>query len=183
MPTTTTARWIWTSNYNIDHEVYARYAIDRLSPPVNSPQLIVTVDNIYELYVDGILQGTNNDWIAAEVFNLKLAPGKHVIAIHALDAGSVAGILAELRVGSTRIGTNSAWRVSRTGPKDWQTLTFNDSLWAPATDYGAYGTGPWSWTTVANMPGDTPAHWIWSSDNLADDEIFARYTVEVSQGF
>jgi hypothetical protein len=63
------------------------------------------------------------------------------------------------------------WKVSLTAPPNWTDVNFDDSGWANATDYGPYEIGPWG-TNVGGMPTDTPARWIWSSNNDAHDVVY-----------
>ena len=70
-------------------------------------------------------------------------------------------------------GSNATWKVSLTAPTGWQAVNFDDSGWANATEYGSYGVGPWG-TSVSGMPLDTPAKWIWSSNNDADNLVYIR---------
>jgi hypothetical protein len=93
----------------------------------------------------------------------------------------VAALLAEVRYGSTRVGTSASWKVSLTGPAGWETVGFDDSGWAGAKDYGAYGVAPW-YTNVSGCPSDTPARWIWSSNNDADNLVYVRFTFDNGGG-
>jgi len=72
----------------------------------------------------------------------------------------------------TRIGANADWKVSLSAGTNWNTVGFNDAGWASAKEYFAYGAGPWG--RVAGMPQDTPAKWIWSSNNDADNVVYFR---------
>jgi hypothetical protein len=107
-----------------------------------------------------------------------LRAGSNVVAVRGTDAGGVAALLAEVRLGSERMGTNGTWRVSRTAPAGWEAVSFDDASWAAADDYGAYGVAPW-YTRVNGMPADTPARWIWSSDNDAHNTVYFRFTFMV----
>lgn len=133
----------------------------------------VTCDNSYNLFFNGSFRGSGADWLQAQTYNLPIQPGKNVVAIECNDAGGVAGLLAELSIAGQRIGSNATWKVSLTAPPNWTDVAFDDSGWANATEYGAYGVGPWG-TFVCGMPLDTPARWIWSSNNDAHDRVYIR---------
>jgi len=137
--------------------------------------LIITCDNGYTLYMNGAEIGTGSNWMQSQTYTIDVADGKNVVAVRGADAGGVAGLLAELIVAGQRSGTSTDWKVSLTEEQGWQEVSFDDSAWARATDYGAYGVGPWG-TRVAGMPADTPARWIWSSNNDADNVVYARFT-------
>jgi hypothetical protein len=141
--------------------------------------IYITCDNGYELYVNGALLGTGNNWQSAQRYqNTPLQVGRNVVAVKGIDAGGVAALLVELVVDGQRIGSSTAWKVSLAAPADWRDPGFDDSAWVAATDYGAYGISPWS-KNAAGMPSDTPAKWIWSSNNDADDVVYVRYVIDV----
>ncbi|MCX6879803.1 MAG: Ig-like domain-containing protein [Verrucomicrobia bacterium] len=141
--------------------------------------IIVSCDNGYELYANGGLVGSGSNWNqAGQHQGVALATGKNVIAIKGTDAGGIAGLLAEIVNAGQRLVTGTGWKVSTGPPSNWKDLSYDDSGWASATDYGAYGISPW-YTNVSGMPGDTAAHWIWSSNNDADNAVYFRYSLAV----
>ncbi|HEY9431236.1 MAG TPA: galactose oxidase-like domain-containing protein [Blastocatellia bacterium] len=141
--------------------------------PNSSSGITITCDNGYDLYFNGGYRGSGSNWFQSQTYDLTLQPGKNVVAIRGVDAGGVAGLLAELRVAGQRLGSNVTWKVSLTAPPNWADVNFDDSGWANATDYGPYGVGPWV-ANVSGMPPDTPARWIWSSNNDAHDVVYFR---------
>jgi len=144
-------------------------------PPTTPATLTLSVDNTYEVYLNGILLGSGNNWQQAGRYTLSLQTGKNVIAVKGMDAGGVAAVLAELTWSGQRQVSNSTWKVATTVPTDWQQVNVDDNSWAAATAYGAYGVGPW-YKQVAGFPTDSSAQWIWSSNNNADDTVYLRYT-------
>ncbi|WP_136079130.1 DUF1349 domain-containing protein [Pontiella desulfatans] len=146
------------------------------SPAVGSGKITSSCDNEYEIWVNGEYLGSAGGWKSAESYYPDLDNGD-VIAVKAIDSGGGAGcLMAELEVGESVIGTSTDWKVSLSGPTNWQDQTFDDSGWTNATDYGAYGVSPYRYQVVG-MPTNTPAHWIWSSDKENDDTVYFRYTV------
>jgi len=75
-----------------------------------------------------------------------------------------------------RLVSDSNWRVSTVAAAGWQTVGYDDSGWAQATEIGTYGIDPWR-QRVDGMPGDTQAAWIWSNDNQLDDRVYLRYRI------
>lgn len=61
--------------------------------------------------------------------------------------------------------TDTSWKqlANESVPANWNDVNFDDSSWPVAVDEGAYGTTPWG--TIAGMPSDTTAHWIWNYDS------------------
>jgi hypothetical protein len=178
MAVDTPARWIWSSNNDADDVVYVRYSFT-VTPPGSNLVAIVTADNGFDFYFNGIYRGSGADWSQAQTYNLQMQTGQNVVAIRCTDAGWIAGLLAELQVSGQRIGSSASWKVSLTAPANWADVNFNDSGWANATEYGPYGLWPWG-TSVSGMPLDTPAKWIWSSNNDAHDLVYVRITLSSS---
>jgi hypothetical protein len=144
---------------------------------VTAGQVLITCDNGYTLYFNGVQVGTGGNWNSMQTCQVNLQSGKNVVAVKCTDAGGVAALLAEVRSGTTRAGTSASWKVSLTGPAGWETVAFDDSAWTSARDYGTYGVAPW-YTNVSGCPSDTPARWIWSSNNDADNEIYVRFSFD-----
>ncbi|HEY9286013.1 MAG TPA: galactose oxidase-like domain-containing protein [Pyrinomonadaceae bacterium] len=169
MPLDTPGRWIWSSNNDSDDLIYVRVTV---GAPQNATA-IVTSDNSYDLYFNGSFKGSGSNWMQAQSYTLPTQTGKNVLAIRAADAGGLAGLLAELQFNGQRMGSNVTWKVSLSAPANWADVNFDDTGWASATDYGGYGIGPWG-ASVAGMPPDTPAKWIWSFNNDLHDVVFVR---------
>ncbi|MBN2010361.1 fibronectin type III domain-containing protein [candidate division KSB1 bacterium] len=145
-----------------------------------SPLVIsISADNSYELYVNGVLIGSNSSWNVAEVYTVPSNQDKNVIAVKATDQEGVAGVVAEVDWGSYPFTTNDRWKVSTSYQSGWETLDFNDISWQKATPHGFHGsTDPW--TTFGDVDGietGTSVSWIWSADNSGDDEVYLRLTI------
>lgn len=140
--------------------------------------LLITCDDSYELYVNGSLVATASQWETAERYVVNLVSGTNVVAVKGVDVAGSAALLAEIVRINAVAGTDASWKVSLSGPDGWQDLDFDDSGWTHATEYGAYGVAPWN-TGVDGIPYDTPAKWIWSSDNSGDDTVYFRGTIIV----
>jgi PKD repeat protein len=138
-------------------------------------QILISCDNGYTLYFNGQQVGAANNWFQMQSYTVKPQLGRNVVAVKCTDAGGVAALLAEVRYGAQRVGTSTDWKVSLTGPTGWETVAFDDGSWAGAKDYGTYGVAPW-YKNVSGYPKDTPAHWIWTSNNDADNVIYVRFT-------
>ena len=147
-----------------------------LSPEPQELSITLSADNAAEVYVNGVLVGTTSDWQTAGVFSEQLQAGLNVIAIKGIDAGGIAGVLAELSWGSTTAVTDSSWKVSATAPAGWETVGFDDSSWNFATSQGVYGIAPWL-LRVIGFPTSSGAQWIWTDDNLNDDTAYLRYSI------
>jgi VCBS repeat-containing protein len=143
-----------------------------------SGDIVMTVDNGFEVFVNGVLVGSGSDWMTAQVIPVDLELGD-VVAVHATDTGGIAGLLAELSWDGGSAVSDGSWRVSTDGSGDWETVGFDDSGWDLASTYGTYGVAPWN-LNVAGFPSPSDAQWIWTDDTFGDDEAFFRYTVGAS---
>lgn len=130
---------------------------------LKSADIIMTADNAFSLYVDGILigstpQGSNpNGWQSGQRFVVGLAGNSSLFAVSALnypgdgtpDAPGPAGFIGVLTMtysdGTTAtIQTDTSWKLSKTVDEGFQLASTDDSDWGAATSLGLYGvTIPW----------------------------------------
>ena len=136
--------------------------------------IVITCDNAYDLYFNGALQGSAANWYNAQSYTVAPATGKNVVAIKCSNQGGPAALLAEIQLAAQRFGSGTNWKVSSTAVDGWENTGFDDSAWAAASDYGSYGSAPWS-QNVTGFPTDTPAHWIWSNTVADNSSVYIRY--------
>lgn len=99
----------------------------------------------------------------------------HNTGTNANPAGAIALLTIEFTDGETlAIQTGDQWKVSKSAPKDWHSLKFDDSHWANAKLLGPTGMEPWGETRV---PEDRrqPARYLRKQFSL--DQPVARATV------
>jgi hypothetical protein len=172
-PVLTPAKWLWSADNERDDTIYLRNSFF-VAPSGPVADITVSADNAFELYLNGILIGSGDDWLTAQTYpQLALHSGANVVAIKAADAGEIAGLLVEITVDGQRSGTNQHWKCTTHESPGWKVLDFDDSAWPLAASYGAYGVASWS-LRVAGFPTDTPAQWIWSEDNTHDGVVYCR---------
>ena len=143
----------------------------------------VSADNSYELYVNGVLTGSNSAWNVAQVYWIPCVAGKNVVAIKGIDLGGQAGLVAEIEFKGQHIVSNSTmWKVNKEEKNGWETITYDDSNWPSATSYGAHGTAlPWSqYQNVSNISTTSDVQWIWSDDWELDDIVYFRLNLNQS---
>ena len=154
-------------------EVVRTVVVEDTPPP--DATLRFTADNAVEVFVNGASVGSSSQWSELSTVVSRVHVGD-VVAVHASDAGGVAGFLAHIDWDGLTLVSNSSWKVATSAPEGWDTVGFDDSGWADATEHGAYGVAPWN-TGVNGFPTDSAAQWIWSDDNDGDDEVFLRLVV------
>jgi hypothetical protein len=138
----------------------------------------VSTDNVDEVYLNGALLGGSSDWQQASNYSMALQNGINVIAVKGTDVGGPGGLIAEITWNGSSAYSDSSWKVSTVFQAGWEQIGFDDSGWSAATTYGAYGVGPWL-ERVIGFPTGSPAQWIWSADNDADNLVYFRYTITV----
>jgi hypothetical protein len=141
--------------------------------------ITIATDDIYELYLNGQLLGTGNQWQTATTYSGPAISGSNVIAVKGIDLEDAAGVVAVIEYNELTYVTNDLWRVSTTLHTGWELNDFDDIGWMRATSYGLHGVAkPWAdYTNVSGMPTNKGVEWIWSSDNLNDQTIYLRYTI------
>lgn len=143
--------WIWTKETydNQSCQFWKAFEIPR-SSPVTSARLRMTVDNGYDLFLDGRRIGRGSDWRSLTEYDLTwvLTPGVHVLAVEAFNdkdqAGLILGLHVELADGQVlEIGSDHNWWIVPNKESDWYTRTRPRLDWTPATVKGALGASPW----------------------------------------
>ena len=118
----------------------------------------ITVDDGYQMYLDGreLAQGAN--WRAITEYNLALllTPGRHVLAISAFNDFFAAGLLMDFRVvladgRVVDIKSDESWKIVPEDVRNWEKLKQSQPGWQPATII-------------------TP-HPLWISGNWPDDYV------------
>ena len=95
----TAAQWIWLEGD--PDKVYCRRAFS-VSSPVSRAEVRISVDNLYHVYVNGVLVGRESDpvnnWQTAEIYDVTqhLRMGRNAIAVEGQDLGFGSGIAVEL---------------------------------------------------------------------------------------
>ena len=122
-----------------------------------------------------VAMGSSQNWRQPLTFTVGLTAGD-VVAIHATIKRGEAGVLGEINWDGNVWVTDSSCLVSASYQAGWNTKEFNDTVWTTATSYGTYGVAPWG-TKVHGFPTGSDAEWIWTNDNINDNDIYLRWTV------
>ena len=151
------------------------------APPTGTSTLRISTDDGEETYFNGDLLGSSSNWRQASEYSVLLREGLNVVAVKGIDGGAgVGALIAELDLPTGMVVTDSSWKVQTVKEPGWAGLVFDDSGWMAATSYGQYGIGPWG-LQVSGILAGSPAQWIWSADNEADDEVYLRLSLNVAR--
>jgi len=154
------AQWIW-ANGNSTNDVAAG-EVCYFRRPINLRvevigKIEITADDEYELYVNGRKVGAGESTRNVDEFDVTdfLTVGRNVVAIRVANRlGSTAALAARVNIQPKKGGqwfsfnTDPSWKCSSQEIATWETLLFNDSLWATAKSFGVWGeTAPWDLDT------------------------------------
>lgn len=155
------------------------------TPSAGGEQLrvLVSSDDKYELYINGVRVGADGVWQKAEEYLAPLLEGKNVIAAKAENWDQAGALLAEVYAQAGFWPSNSAWKVSLANETGWQQIDFDDSRWSAATSHGLHGVAqPWAqFQNVSGISTDKGVQWIWSSDIRQDNVVYLRFTVPLGE--
>ncbi|KAF8891020.1 hypothetical protein BD779DRAFT_1387952, partial [Infundibulicybe gibba] len=148
--------WIWLGNQaltGVPRGDWAfRISLPTSTAPATMAVIVLTVDDTFVLYHNGRLVANSTalhlPWELAMAFQISLDPNSNVFAIHAHNSAKVAGLLSSIQISyadgsNTTISSDSTWRVTKSVPDGFQSPSFDDSQWAPATVLTKYGLEPW----------------------------------------
>jgi HEAT repeat protein len=182
------AQWIWSSpTLNAPAgTIYFRAGVAVTEKAkIQSAELLVTADNLYEVYLNGKYVGESSGnpdaWNQPKRFNVAnlLNAGDNTIAIEAVNtATGPAGLLLKMVVRlvdgqEVVLVTDNRWKCSLMEKKNWQQLDFNDQAWPAAAIVAKFGEAPWGKLAIpaaAEKPGQReevskdapiPADFIW----------------------
>jgi len=160
--------------------VKTHLVVDCLSSDVDR-ELLITVDNEMELYIDGVPNPINDDPSAKDwkvTKRVNVPAGSRVIAVKATDKGLWAGLLASVTDDS--LLSDGTWKVSTVESDGWTTPEFDDSNWEPATVLGQHGMEPWKTRNLIS----SNAKWIWTATSYYKDMgshvVYFRYRIGMS---
>lgn len=154
LPALEKASWIWSRPE--DPVCHARLALTLPANPTTA-SILITADNSYELFVNGVVVGADQGaeaevWNSVERYDLRsrLVRGKNVIGVRAADLGGVRGLLCAVKVEVPGTGplewvSDGSWQVaSRGDPAEYSHPEFAGGVdWGPARVLGPLGMAPW----------------------------------------
>ncbi|KAJ6512346.1 hypothetical protein DFH09DRAFT_1374198 [Mycena vulgaris] len=166
------AHWIWTTGVPTSGLVPSgprafRRTFTLMPGEVPaSTTIIITADDAYTLYVNGVLIGSGGNSKLAQHYTVNLQPAPTlVVAVLATNTGaapSSAGVLASIEINMAPTGranciagalllSDGQWKSSTDAviPASFQLPGFDDSAWPAVALQAAYPLAPWGTVTIA----------------------------------
>ncbi len=150
--------WIWTAQ-TLDRQTcqfWRSFEVPRGAAVVRA-RLRMTVDNEYTLFLDGRELGRGAEWRELYDYNLTplMSPGRHVLAVIAVNSFSYAGMLFGMRIDLAdgrviEIKSDESWRIVPAGTRGWEKMTKAAPALPKATIVARFGGDPW-WSTPIRM--------------------------------
>ncbi|KAJ7459609.1 hypothetical protein B0H11DRAFT_2059237 [Mycena galericulata] len=168
--TLSSAQWVWANDIPANGVVPAESrAFRRTFTPAPgqipmSANIIISTDDAYTLYVNGVPIGNGTTWPVAQqyILNFGNAPSEIVLAVLATNTSpSPAGVLVVTEVNMQPSGranctagsifsSDGAWKSTLDEiPTGFKQPGYDDSTWPAVTQEGAYGIQPWDTITIA----------------------------------
>jgi len=150
--------WIWFGNTNA---CYLRKTFRLKEKPVQA-RVVVTADNGYRLFINGVKVGEEIGpwarWEFPETFNVTelLQEGENVITAWVQDLGAQEGFIAVLTWRDSEgrehsIATDGTWKGTVKEETGWERPGFDSSSWRPVKVFGPMGVQPWRDIPLRNV--------------------------------
>jgi len=131
--------WIWADATQDRQECRFARVIDLPAGSViESALLRITADNFYRVYLDGYFIGQGSDWRVLTEYDIThlLGPGRHVLAVDAVNDFDFGGLLAGLRIRlrdgrQMDVPTDASWELVPASAPAWPLPTL-DATWKQA---------------------------------------------------
>lgn len=124
------------------------------------PGLFVAARDAFRVYLNGSLVAASASPRQAIFVPLTLLPGENALSVVvAARRGTPAAIVQLDQIEQSYV-SDGTWKVSTSpGTTGYSNPSYDDSSWATANDYGAYGSLP-QCDPAAAFPSASTAHWI-----------------------
>lgn len=167
------ASWIWFDAQEDGRRAFAppgryhfRHGFDLpVGREIEAAHLLISVDEAFQLYLNGTLIGRGNDWRQVERLEVteQLKAGDNLLAVEAEKGGTTAepaGVLLHLEItymdGSRReVSSNDEWKILNREPEpEWVTLDYDDSEWDSVRSFGSSRDNNY-WDRLVEFTHDT----------------------------
>lgn len=136
------------------------YAVD-----ADNATIYITADDAYILYVNGVVEGSDNNWRQKEEYRVALYDD-YLIAVEAWDEHQIIDgfnmqiVFDDTNIPTVETKTASNWLVTTTPETDWQLPSTTISGWSPVTEIQDS-----RWTNITGQ-------WVWTPNYVHGNEVF-----------
>jgi len=131
---------------------YFRKNFKLTSKQITKASVLLSVDDAYELFINGVKIGEGDEWTEVGNFNIKshLKTGKNSIAVKGVNKGKIdnpASLLFAMKINfkddtSVKLFSDKSWVSTNIEPsQNWTSTDFNDSDWDQVHNYGTNNWG------------------------------------------
>ncbi|MEX0906513.1 MAG: DUF1549 domain-containing protein [Balneolaceae bacterium] len=149
------ASWIWFDALEDGRNVFAppgqyylRHTFELPAENIDEARLLVSVDERFELYLNGEMISEGNDWRQVERIDVSghLTTGENILAVEAEKGGTTAepaGVLLNLQItqsdgGWHEVSSNNEWKIINQEPDPaWIVAGFDDNDWQTVRSFGS----------------------------------------------
>lgn len=167
-------RWIWTDRTYDKQTCRLWRSFDVPGGAIVShAAFYITVDNGFQLTLDGQEIGRGSDWRCISIYDLTwmLPPGHHVLAVEGFNDTLQAGVICALNIelighDPIKIISDESWRVAPNGDPKWAARKSAPDKWPRARIVGEQHTPPWdTWPKTITMvpPLHPPVRYFWNN--------------------
>lgn len=150
--------WIWDAKTYDGQACQLWRAFDIPSEnKIIRARMLLTGDNEFTIFFDGQEIGHGAEWRELFDYNLKLllSPGRHVLAVRALNPSGFGGVLLGLQIELANgqiieIKSDASWKIVPDESTSWKEMVQPSATWHAATVLGPIGTPPW-WTVPVRV--------------------------------
>lgn len=168
-------RWIWTTDRVADKQtcrLWHSFTIPD-GAVVSRATLYITVDNGFQLFLDGQYIGQGSDWRCISIFDLTwiLKPGRHVLAVQGFNDSLKAGLNLGLNIelldqAPVIVISDESWRIAPNTDRKWASREQAPDNWPTARIVGKLHDPPWDkWpgTLSAYPPLHPDVRYFWQA--------------------
>ena len=174
--TLSSAQWIWFPEGDPMSSAPAgeRYFRKTFTLPagasITSATCAITVDDEFELFVNGTSLGYEKRWEDVKRFKFDhlLTSGTNVIAVRAVNTSqSPAGLIARADISFTVNGgapstatfsSDATWKSATSASPAWPSTTYDDTAWSASKTLAPFGGGPWGRPEAGSAPAYLRTH-------------------------
>lgn len=147
-----TLRNLWGNNPN---ECFFRKTVEIEKAPT-SAYIRIFVDTGYELFVNGRLVASIDEWCNVRDYNVLpfVVAGKNTFAVHGINHCGHRGFAFEMVAGGETLAvSDGSWKICENEKWGWTEIDFDDSAWENAIELDMSAAGELQWWT---KPGTEP---------------------------